>query len=187
MVHRPDHDRRAGDRLPPEPRAQHDRPSGRPLDQTAPATAALSDSSQRSWGNYGARYSVDLDLRNPSSQQRTVRLVFGSNVTGPTDVPGNTWNEALAVSIDGAAPQIQTVYVRPTAPRDTIGTYTLAPAPPARWTRLHRPRPDHRRLSAPTGEHRRLTASCAGHRSGRPRAVLGGRPGAGHGGPGWCG
>ncbi|MFC9343925.1 DUF3370 family protein [Streptomyces sp. NPDC057020] len=97
------------------------------LDQTAPATAALSDSSQRSWGNYGARYSVDLDLRNPSSQSRTVRLVFGSNVTGPTDVPGNTWNGAVAVSVDGAAPQIQTVYVRPTAPRNTIGTYTLAP------------------------------------------------------------
>ncbi|MFB7299213.1 DUF3370 family protein [Streptomyces rubiginosohelvolus] len=95
------------------------------LDQTAPATAALSDSSQRSWGNYGARYSIELALRNPGTQPRTARLVFGSNVTGSTDVPGNTWNGAMAVSVDGAAPQIQTAYVRPTVPRDTIGTYTL--------------------------------------------------------------
>ncbi|MGW8887556.1 DUF3370 family protein [Streptomyces sp. NPDC055749] len=97
------------------------------LDQTVPATAALSDSSQRSWGNYGARYSVDLALRNPSSQPRTVRLVFGSNVTGSTDVPGNTWNGAMAVSVDGAPAALQTVYVRPTVPRDTIGSYQLAP------------------------------------------------------------
>ncbi|MFF9505198.1 DUF3370 family protein [Streptomyces sp. NPDC014656] len=96
------------------------------LDQTAPATAALGDSSQRSWGNYGARYSVEFALRNTSAQSRTARLVFGSNVTGSTDVPGNTWNGAMAVSVDGAAAQLQTVYVRPTVPRDTIGTYTLA-------------------------------------------------------------
>ncbi|MFD6417990.1 DUF3370 family protein [Streptomyces sp. NPDC060194] len=96
------------------------------LDQTAPATAALRDSSQRSWGNYGARYSVELALRNTGAQSRTARLVFGSNVTGSTDVPGNTWNGAMAVSVDGAAAQLQTVYVRPTVPRDTIGTYTLA-------------------------------------------------------------
>lgn len=95
------------------------------LDQTAPATAALSDSSQRSWGNYGARYSIELALRNPSAQPRTVRLVFGSNVTGSTDVPGNTWNGAMAVSVDGATPQLRTAYVRPTVPRDIIGTYAL--------------------------------------------------------------
>ncbi|MFB7025722.1 MULTISPECIES: DUF3370 family protein [unclassified Streptomyces] len=95
------------------------------LDQTVPATAALRDSSQRSWGNYGARYSIELALRNPSAQPRTARLVFGSNVTGSTDVPGNTWNGAMAVSVDGATAGIQTVYVRPTAPRDTIGTYAL--------------------------------------------------------------
>ncbi|MFJ1958781.1 DUF3370 family protein [Streptomyces microflavus] len=97
------------------------------LDQTVPATAALSDSSQRSWGNYGAHYSIELALRNPSAQLRTARLVFGSNVTGATDVPGNTWNGAMAVSFDGAAPEIHTVYVRPTVPRDIIGTYALPP------------------------------------------------------------
>ncbi|MET7826997.1 DUF3370 family protein [Streptomyces sp. NPDC005386] len=95
------------------------------LDQTAPATAALSDSSQRSWGNYGARYRVELALRNPAAQPRTARLVFGSNVTSATDVPGNTWNGAMAVAVDNDAPEFRTVYVRPTVPRDTIGTYTL--------------------------------------------------------------
>ncbi|MFD3531687.1 hypothetical protein [Streptomyces sp. NPDC058664] len=87
--------------------------------------------SQRSWGNYGARYSIEPALRNPSAQPRAARLVFGSNVTGSADVPGNTWNGAMAVSVDGAAPGIETVYVRPTVPRDEIGTYAL----PANTTR----------------------------------------------------
>ncbi|MER5967597.1 DUF3370 family protein [Streptomyces sp. NPDC002057] len=95
------------------------------LDQTSPATAALRDSSQRSWGNYGARYDIDLVLRNPSAQARKVRVTFGSNVTGTQDVPGNTWNGALATTLDGGARQVQTVYVRPTAPRDTLGEYPV--------------------------------------------------------------
>ncbi|MFE1231067.1 DUF3370 family protein [Streptomyces sp. NPDC058745] len=95
------------------------------LDQTTPATAALADSSQRSWGNYGARYDLDFALINTSSQARTVRVTFGSNVTGTQDVPGNTWNGAMAVSADGGPQEIQTIYVRPTVPRDTIGQYTI--------------------------------------------------------------
>ncbi|MFB7652981.1 MULTISPECIES: DUF3370 family protein [unclassified Streptomyces] len=96
------------------------------LDQTAPATAALTDSSQRSWGNYGARYDIDLALRNTGSTARTVDLTFGSNVTGTQDVPGNTWNGAVAVREDGGPRRTQTVYVRPTVPRDLIGRYVLA-------------------------------------------------------------
>ncbi|MGW2478017.1 DUF3370 family protein [Streptomyces sp. NPDC001665] len=96
------------------------------LDQTSPATAALSDSSARSWGNYGVRYDIDLELRNPASADRTVRLTFGSNVTAATDVPGNTWNGAMALSVDGGAETVQTVYVRPTVPRDELVTLTVA-------------------------------------------------------------
>ncbi|MGC4945638.1 DUF3370 family protein [Streptomyces sp. DT224] len=92
------------------------------LDQTSPATAALSDSSARSWGNYGLRYAVDLELHNPAPGTRTVRLTFGSNVTAATDVPGDTWNGAMALSVDGGAEEIRTVYVRPTVPRDELAT-----------------------------------------------------------------
>ncbi|WP_338692936.1 DUF3370 family protein [Streptomyces sp. Q6] len=97
------------------------------LDQTAPATAALADSSQRSWGNYGSWYDIGLKLRNRSTLPRTVRLTFGSNITGPVDVPGNTWNGALGLSVDDAPETIRTVYVRPTVPRDTLATLTVEP------------------------------------------------------------
>ncbi|GAA4831198.1 DUF3370 family protein [Kitasatospora terrestris] len=97
------------------------------LDQTVPATAALSDSSQRSWGNYGMRYAVRARLTNPSAQDRTAVLTFGSNITGTTDVPGDTWNGAASVRVDGGTPGITTLYVRPTVPRCEIGRYRLAP------------------------------------------------------------
>ncbi|MFI0724168.1 DUF3370 family protein [Streptomyces sp. NPDC021224] len=97
------------------------------LDQTVPAVAALSDSSQRSWGNYGMRYAVRLQLANPSQNARTVALTFGSNVTAATDVPGDTWNGAATLTVDGGTPQLTTVYVRPTAPRCPLGTFLLPP------------------------------------------------------------
>ncbi|WP_428957474.1 DUF3370 family protein [Streptomyces sp. cg35] len=101
-------------------------PRGR-SQKAAPATAALSDSSQRSWGNYGSWYDITLLLRNPMAQERTVQITFGSNITGATDVPGDTWNGALGLSIDRAPEQVRTVYVRPTAPRDTLSALTLPP------------------------------------------------------------
>ncbi|MFE2910640.1 DUF3370 family protein [Kitasatospora indigofera] len=97
------------------------------LDQTVPATAALSDSSQRSWGNYGMRYAVRARLSNPSGGSRTVVLTFGSNITAATDVPGDTWNGAASVRTDGGAPRIVPLYVRPTVPRYEIGRYVLGP------------------------------------------------------------
>ncbi|MEU5388891.1 DUF3370 family protein [Kitasatospora cineracea] len=97
------------------------------LDRTVPATAALSDSSQRSWGNYGMRYAVRARLTNPSAEGRTAVLTFGSNVTAATDVPGDTWNGAASVRVDGGAARIATLYVRPTVPRCEIGRYVLAP------------------------------------------------------------
>lgn len=105
------------------------------LDQTAPATAAQSDSSQRSWGNYGSWYDISLMLRNPSAEQRTVQLTFGSNITGPTDVPGDTWNGALGMSVDHGHEEIRTVYVRPTMPRDLLATVAV-PAHRTRHVRL---------------------------------------------------
>ncbi|MEW2445772.1 DUF3370 family protein [Micromonospora marina] len=97
------------------------------LDQTTAGLATHSDSSSRTWGNYGHRYTIRLLLRNPGTTARTVRLTFASNVTGPRDVPGNTWNGPAAVTVDGTT-TVQTLYTRPTAPLDPIGTYTIGPA-----------------------------------------------------------
>lgn len=97
------------------------------LDQTVPSVAALSDSSQRSWGNYGMRYGIRTRLRNPSVSARTVTMTFGSNVTGDTDVPGDTWNGAATLRIDGGTPQVKTLYVRPTVPRCPLGSFSLPP------------------------------------------------------------
>lgn len=97
------------------------------LDQTVPAVAALSDSSQRSWGNYGMRYAVQLQLHNPSTAARSVKVTFGSNITGTTDVPGDTWNGAASLRVDQGTPRITTLYTRPTAPRSDLGTFLLQP------------------------------------------------------------
>ncbi|MBO1332311.1 DUF3370 family protein [Streptomyces sp. VRA16 Mangrove soil] len=97
------------------------------LDQTAPATAALTDSSQRSWGNYGSWYDIGLRLRNTSCEPRTVRVTFGSNITAATDVPGDTWNGALGLTVDDGPEEIVTGYVRPTEPRDTLATLSVPP------------------------------------------------------------
>ncbi|MDI1463449.1 DUF3370 family protein [Catellatospora sp. KI3] len=95
-------------------------------DQTTPALAALADSSTRSWGNYGHHYTIRLVLQNTAATSRTARVTFGSNITGATDVPGNTWNGPIAVTDNGTT-VVQTVYTRPTVPLDQLGTYTVAP------------------------------------------------------------
>ncbi|MFF2815292.1 hypothetical protein ACFVT9_07090 [Kitasatospora cineracea] len=77
--------------------------------------------------NYGMRYAVRARLTNPSAEGRTAVLTFGSDVTAATDVPGDTWNGAASVRVDGGAARIATLYVRPTVPRCEIGRYVLAP------------------------------------------------------------
>lgn len=103
------------------------------LDQTVPAVAALRDSSQRSWGNYGMRYDIDMSLHNPSSQPRRVRLDFGSNITAATDVPGDTWNGAMALREGSGRARIATVYTRPTAPLSPLADCRI---PPCRVTQV---------------------------------------------------
>ncbi|MEU8002287.1 DUF3370 family protein [Catellatospora sp. NPDC049111] len=94
------------------------------LDQTTAGTATMGDSSTRSWGNYGHRYTIRLVLQNPSTSARTVKVTFASNLVAATDVPGNTWNGPATVTVDGSG-AVQTLYTRPTVPLDQIGTYTV--------------------------------------------------------------
>ncbi len=82
----------------------------------------LSDSSDRSHGNYGHRFELGFSLCNPDAAPRTVRLRFASHKTGPVDEPSQTWNGP--VRVDGAVIDVST---RPTAPSQTLGTWPIEP------------------------------------------------------------
>ncbi len=91
-------------------------------DQSAPALVHLSDSSERSHGNYGHRYTLDLSLCNAGDAARMVRIRFVSHKTGVVDEPSQTWNGP--VRVDGAVLDVST---RPTAPSFTLGTWEIDP------------------------------------------------------------
>jgi hypothetical protein len=99
------------------------------LDQSAPAVAALDNSSTRSYGNYGFRYHLAFALTNPDpAASRTVRLSFGHAFSAATDAGETTWNGPVQVT-DHTGTRVEVVGTRPTAPRDAgpLGTWTLAP------------------------------------------------------------
>jgi hypothetical protein len=89
-------------------------------EQTSDAIMRLSDSAERTYGNYGHKYQITLALRNNSSVARTVRLSFASSVTGTVDTPSFTYNGA--VLLNGTT---KTVFVKPTAPRQVLATWTI--------------------------------------------------------------
>jgi Protein of unknown function (DUF3370) len=96
-------------------------PSGPSLqEQTAPAVMRLSDSAERTYGNYGHLYDFTLALSNPNSSARTVRLSLASNITGTTDVTSFTFN--TPVSVNGSS---RTVFLKPTAPKQVLATWTV--------------------------------------------------------------
>ncbi len=98
-------------------------PSGTVIlqDQTAAFSMRLSDSSDRTHGNYGHRYAVTLALKNLSSTARTVRLSIGSNVTGTVDTPSFTYNGPI--TLNGT---LKNVYLKPTAPKQVLATWNIA-------------------------------------------------------------
>ncbi len=91
-------------------------------EQTALARTHLLDSSDRSYGNYGMAYQLELELRNPWPGRRRVRVSFASNVAGDLDSPSFTWSGPMV--IDGAS---QVVFVTPRAPRQELAEFVLDP------------------------------------------------------------
>lgn len=89
-------------------------------DQTAPALVRLSDSSEKSYGNYGMQYDLTLSLCAPD-EPRTVGVVFGSNYTNDVDQPSFTWNGPVRVGSE-----IVGVYTRPTAPSTELAEVTVS-------------------------------------------------------------
>jgi Protein of unknown function (DUF3370) len=90
-------------------------------EQTAAFTSRLSDSTDRTYGNYGHKFDNTFRLFNTTTRTRTVRLSFASSFTASTNTPSFTFS--TPASINGTNFDIWTT---PTAPKQIIGSYTIA-------------------------------------------------------------
>ncbi len=95
-------------------------------EQTAAARTILADSAERTWGNYGHHYVVELELRNEGDAPRSVELVLGSLLSAAVDEPSFTWSAPIAVGPVGEA-TIVTSFTTPTQPLDSLGSWVIAP------------------------------------------------------------
>ena len=87
-------------------------------EQTSTATYHLSDSSDRTHGNYGHRFVVDITLVNDGDYARNVDVSFTSNVTKPG--PSFTYNGPIFVN-----GEMQSIYLTPAFPYQYIGRYVV--------------------------------------------------------------
>jgi hypothetical protein len=90
-------------------------------EQTVPFNTRLSDSADRTYGNYGHKYDTTLRLFNTTGAARTVRVSFGSSFTAATNSPSFTFNSAgtfNSAKVD--------LWTTPTQPRQVLGTYVIA-------------------------------------------------------------
>lgn len=79
-----------------------------------PSGMRLSDSSDRTYGNYGHEYNIFLDLNNPSATTRTISLSFAHRVVGGNS-PSHTFNAPML--INGSRVM---VFTTPSSPKDTL-------------------------------------------------------------------
>lgn len=93
-------------------------------EQTAAARTVLDDSAERSWGNYGHRLRVELELVNPGGSPRTVSLELASHFTADEDAPSFTWSAPMRVGPLGQA-EIVDVWTTPTQPVDALGSWEV--------------------------------------------------------------
>lgn len=89
-------------------------------EQTSDALMHLSDSSDRTHGNYGHLFQVNLMLENDHPTKKTVKISFTSNVTQAG--PSFTYNGSVQVN-----DKTHTVYLTPTLPYQYIGEFTVPP------------------------------------------------------------
>lgn len=89
-------------------------------DQTAPALYRLSDSTSRSYGNYGHKFDVTLRLNNPGASARTVRVSFASSYTNTVNTPSFTFNSPA--TLNGSP---ITLWTTPTQPKQLLGSYSV--------------------------------------------------------------
>lgn len=89
--------------------------------QTADALMRLSNSSSRSYGNYGHKYKVVFRLSNNNSSSKTVRLYFASNSVNAAQ-SNATWNGPLRMN-----GSVVNVYTKLNAPRQRLSSWTVPP------------------------------------------------------------
>ncbi len=89
-------------------------------DQTAGFLMRLSDSADRTNANYGHKYDVTLELRNPSNTVRKVRLSFASNLTNPQNRPSFTYNGPIQVNNN-----VKDIFTTPADPTELLDTFTI--------------------------------------------------------------
>jgi hypothetical protein len=91
-----------------------------PQNQTVPHVMHLSDSTTKSFGNYGHKYDVTLRLNNQSSTARRVRLSFGSSANNPS--LSRTYSGPVLVN----GTQIN-IFTTPTDSKDELKIVTIDP------------------------------------------------------------
>jgi hypothetical protein len=90
-------------------------------EHTSAFDTRLSDSADRTYGNYGHKYDTTLRLFNTNSTARNVRISFASSYTAATNTPSFTFS--TPASFNGVNLDLWTT---PTQPRQLIGTYAVA-------------------------------------------------------------
>lgn len=91
-----------------------------PQDQTVNHIMHLSDSTTRTFGNFGHKYDITLRLNNKSGTARRVRLSFGSSASSPS--LSRTYSGPVLVN----GTQIN-IFTTPTDPKDELKTVTISP------------------------------------------------------------
>lgn len=104
-------------------------------DQTDDFAMRLGDSADRTYANYGHKFDVTLQLRNPADSARRVRLSFATNLVKDQDSPSFAFHGPIRVS-DGVKDTVQDIYVKPTAPRQVLLDDLLLEAGASRPLRL---------------------------------------------------
>jgi hypothetical protein len=90
-------------------------------DCTSPALMSLADSAPRTFGNYGHRYDVKIQLRGAAGSTRRVRVWFASSAT-EAEVSA-TYHGPMRVN-----GTVVTVRTTPQQPRTALGTFNVPPA-----------------------------------------------------------
>ncbi len=91
-----------------------------PQNQNAPYLYKLNGASQNTYGNYGHKYSITLQLTNPNSTAKTVSLSFASNFTSTTNSPSFTYNGPIY--LNGT---LKNIYTTPTQPKQMLSTWNI--------------------------------------------------------------
>jgi hypothetical protein len=88
--------------------------------QNAPFTYKLSGASGNTYGNYGHKYSLTLQLSNPNSTAKNVSLSFASNFLASTNSPSFTYNGPII--LNGV---VKNIYTTPTQPKQNLATWSI--------------------------------------------------------------